>query len=119
MQVVASDYGQRLPWYFPFQRSYWRPSSRPGNSKPPGAGAGGAADDEAADGARADVAIAIKRLCKDFGTTDGATKRAVDNLTLDVPAQQITALLGELFLKIWNELGMKAPSGNLLCEMDS
>ncbi len=96
--MVASGYGQSLPWYFPFLRSYWRPSARHSGAK----STQGLAVDEAlgasaglGDGSAGEPAVAIRHLCKDFATTDGALKRAVDNLTLDVPAQQVTALLGE------------------------
>lgn len=92
VQVIASGYGQSLPWYFPVLPSYWRPTAAPapGRSKSVG--------DQTAEGESGDLAaaaVAIRHLCKDFVTTDGTVKRAVDDLSLDVPAQQVTALLGE------------------------
>lgn len=96
MQVVASGYGQSLPWYFPVMPSYWRPSAASRGAKAVQGQAATEALDGSADGANGEVAVAIRHLCKDFQTTDGAIKRAVDNLTLDVPSHQVTALLGEI-----------------------
>ncbi|BDA45751.1 probable ATP-binding cassette sub-family A member 3 [Coccomyxa sp. Obi] len=90
-KVVASGYGQSLPWYFPVMPSYWRHLAAPGRSK---SVSGESADGGSEDLAGVEAAVAIRHLCKDFVTTDGAVKRAVDDLSLDVPAQQVTALLG-------------------------
>ena len=92
MQVVDSGYGQSLPWYFPVLPSYWRPLAAPGRSKSVGGTADGGAE---GDLAGVEAAVAVRHLCKDFVTTGGTVKRAVDDLSLDVPAQQVTALLGE------------------------
>lgn len=92
VQVIASGYGQSLPWYFPVLPSYWRPLAAPGRSR---SVSGQSADGGSGDLAGVDAAVAIRHLCKDFVTTDGTVKRAVDDLSLDIPAQQVTALLGE------------------------
>ena len=53
--------------------------------------------------AAADAAMTIRHLCKDFKTTDGYTKRAVDDLNLDVAGSKVTALLGASPLRLaWN-----------------
>ncbi|KAK9842270.1 hypothetical protein WJX81_003820 [Elliptochloris bilobata] len=54
-----------------------------GQRLPPRSDEGGAA-----------VAVAVRGLRRDFATTDGGVKRALDGLTLDVRADQVTALLG-------------------------
>ena len=95
MQVVPSGHGQRRPRYFPFLPSYWRGHAVGSNSRKPGAGAPsgeGLLPQETSGSA----AVAIRHLCKDFRTTDGYTKRAVDDLSLDVASSKVTALLGGL-----------------------
>ena len=98
LQVLPTEYGQRLPLYFPFQPSYWRGAK-------PAAGAGlhdssfvhapaVLGDIGPAVSGKSEPAVAIRGLCKDFATTDGCLKRALDGLTLDVQAGQVTALLG-------------------------
>ena len=93
--MVPSGYGQRRPWYFPVLPSYWRGHVRGGSSRKPGACASsgeGLLPQETSGSA----AVAIRHLCKDFWTTDGYTKRAVDDLSLDVASSKVTALLGRL-----------------------
>ena len=93
MQAVPSGYGQRLSWCFPFLPSYWRGTSNSTAEKP---SAGTLSRDMLlAEEHSGSAAVAIRHLCKDFRTTDGYTKRAVDDLSLDVAASQVTALLGE------------------------
>lgn len=95
-QVVPSGYGQRLPWYFLCSPSYWR---RGAGRTEPKLGAKAAPEDRALlEGASGDAAVSIRHLCKDFATTDGYTKRAVDDLSLDVAGSKVTALLGETLL---------------------
>lgn len=95
-QVVPSGYGQRLPWYFLASPSYWRRNTGGGMPKLGGKAASGegALLGEAAE----DAAVVIRHLCKDFQTTDGYTKRAVDDLSLEVAGSKVTALLGESLL---------------------
>ena len=94
LQVVPSDIGQNLPFYFPLLPSYWRCSS-PTNSppKPPGDTPEShrlrtAASEEYS------TAVSIQNLTKTFRTTEGGEKHAVDGLSLDMYQGQITALLG-------------------------
>lgn len=95
LQVVPSGYGQRLVWYFPVLPSYWRghSSAKDPKSSHDNASGEGLLSGEASGGA----AVAVRHLCKDFRTTDGYTKRAVDDLSLDVAAGKVTALLGKAF----------------------
>ncbi len=101
IQVMPKEYGQRLPFYFPFSPGYWRGS---GAKKPQSSAAApelaqnGAVSAGGTDAKGEGVAVAIRGLCKVFATTDGCAKRAVDNLTLDVRTNQVTALLGETLL---------------------
>mmetsp|Transcript_15759 Transcript_15759/g.36132 ORF Transcript_15759/g.36132 Transcript_15759/m.36132 type:complete len:762 (-) Transcript_15759:2199-4484(-) len=94
VRVIRQDYGQALPFYFPFLPSYWCPSV-------------GNADDEMDDVEYdADVpvepvgenlqrqshegkSIEIRKLVKSFGD-----KTAVNELSLSMYSGQITALLG-------------------------
>ena len=95
LQVVPSGYGQRRPWYFPVLPSYWRGHAGGSSSSKLGAGTPsgeGLLSQETSGSA----AVAIRHLCKDFRTTDGYTKRAVDDLSLDVASSKVTALLGRL-----------------------
>ena len=93
LQVVPSGYGQRLSWCFPFLPSYWRGAAT-GTTEKPSAGIS-SRDMLLAEDHSGSAAVAIRHLCKDFRTTDGYTKRAVDDLSLNVAASQVTALLGE------------------------
>ena len=94
-RVSSGDYGQSLPWYFPFTLAYWCPGSI---SSPP--------TDNSAIEYPADVpvepvssglneqgaqgkGIEIRKLTKIFGE-----KTAVDNLQMNLYSGQITALLG-------------------------
>jgi hypothetical protein len=86
---MPSGYGQQQPWYFPVLPSYWRRSDVGGSSK-----RAGAPEDEADGPQQSGVAVAVRHLTKDFATSGGSVKRAVDDLTLDVAAEQVTALLG-------------------------
>lgn len=91
---MPSGYGQRLSWRFPFLPSYWRGASNSTAEKPSAGTLSG--DMLLAEEHSGSAAVAIRHLCKDFRTTDGYTKRAVDDLSLNVAASQVTALLGEL-----------------------
>ena len=96
--MVPREYGQRLPFYFPLLPGYWRG----GGPKPqapaalPELAQNGAVHAGGPDGKGGGVAVAVRGLCKVFATTDGCSKRAVDDLTLDVRTNQVTALLGEI-----------------------
>jgi ABC-type multidrug transport system fused ATPase/permease subunit len=96
-RVIKPDYGQALPFWFPFSRSYWFPSSAraPTVTTEPD-------DDIAVAGSPFEpVAEALKKqreegksieihkLRKTFGE-----KTAVDGLSLSMYSGQITALLG-------------------------
>lgn len=89
-QVLPSDIGQRQPFYFFLQPSYWIQSQV-------GKGVQSQEDPEsplmssAGDG---EVSVSINKLRKHFTTTDGSVKHAVDGLDLDIYRGQITALLG-------------------------
>lgn len=94
-RVIAPDYGQPLPFYFPFTKSYWLPASiQHAESK--------SRDEVADDGtpiepvsdtlkqqSKDGQSIEIQGLRKDFGE-----KIAVDGLDLSMYSGQITALLG-------------------------
>ena len=98
-QVMPNEYGQRLPFYFPFSPGYWRNSHQKpqASSALPEAAQNGAVHAEGPDTNKGGgVAVAIRGLTKVFATTDGCSKRAVDGLTLDVHTNQVTALLGEV-----------------------
>ena len=102
---MPSEYGQRLAPYFPFQPSYWRGAKPPAG--PSAAAQSGMGEAAAANAAapptegKGGAAVAVRRLCKDFATTDGCVKRAVDGLSLDVQAGQVTALLGASAAPVW------------------
>ena len=130
--MLPSEFGQRLPPHFFLLPSYWRqcggaqPGAKaagrdtltPGPTDPLLAGEadlenGGAEGPGPGPGAGvgssgAAVAVAIRGLRRDFATTDGGVKRALDGLTLDVYADQITALLGARRL---------APPAVVLCSL--
>jgi len=90
--VVPSGYGQRLPWYFPVSPSYWKGTA---SGKAEKLGSGTLSGDRLlSEETSGKAAVAIRHLCKDFKTTDGYTKRAVDDLSLDVAGSKVTALLG-------------------------
>ena len=98
-RVVSPDFGQALPWYFPFTASYWgcakkRPSAI--------ATADLAETDEAMNDnhvliegvsdamrAQSDSNIVIRHLGKKFGD-----KTAVEDLSMTMYNGQVTALLG-------------------------
>mmetsp|Transcript_3366 Transcript_3366/g.4864 ORF Transcript_3366/g.4864 Transcript_3366/m.4864 type:complete len:1961 (-) Transcript_3366:133-6015(-) len=103
-RVIPSDFGQPLPWYFPFTSSYWC-----GINKDTAVAAGGAGNDPSSTVNLTDDpnipiepvsdalkeqesegrCIQIKGLKKQFGE-----KTAVDGLNLSMYNGQITALLG-------------------------
>ena len=118
--MLPSEFGQRLPPHFFLLPSYWRQhgGAQPGvkaagrdtlslgpaepllageagagnrGAEGPGLGSGAGAGLDSEGPA---VAVAIRGLRCDFATTDGSVKRALDGLTLDVYANQVTALLG-------------------------
>jgi ABC-type multidrug transport system fused ATPase/permease subunit len=94
-RVSKADYGQPLPWYFPFTLSYWSPGSKSVSScddseikhtedvaiEP----VSSALREQAANG----KGIEIRNLNKAFGE-----KTAVDDLKMNLYPGQITALLG-------------------------
>jgi ATP-binding cassette, subfamily A (ABC1), member 3 len=95
-RVIAPDYGQALPAYFPFTKTYWFPSTIKHGE------AGSSNDDMDDEGIPIEQVtdnlkkqskdgqnIEIKNLRKDFGE-----KIAVDGLNLSMYSGQITALLG-------------------------
>lgn len=93
---MPRDVGQRLPWYFVFQPSYWRGDAL--ITKMVRADYHSQQDtpsQEVVSGAdRGAPAVHLLHLTKLFRTTDGTVKRAVDALSLDVNRGEITALLG-------------------------
>lgn len=96
-RVIKPDYGQALPWYFPFTRNYWFPGSshapvsndtiddKMASSGIPYEPVGEALKRQSVDG----KSIEIHNLKKVFGD-----KTAVDGLNLSMYNGQITALLG-------------------------
>lgn len=95
-RAIAPDYGQALPFYFPFTKAYWIPSSIQHGD------VDSSNDDIVDEGtpiepvsdnlkqqSRDGQSIEIKKLRKDFGE-----KVAVDGLSLSLYSGQITALLG-------------------------
>jgi hypothetical protein len=119
-QVLPGDVGRRLPPHFFLLPSYWRPRGARGaagkaadaaagmqplpeaeallsGGQAPGSGGhagNGVEFDSGGDGGGAAVAVAIRGLRRDFATTDGGVKRALDGLSLDIYDGQVTALLG-------------------------
>ena len=96
-RVIKPDFGQALPWYFPFQSSYWCPSRVSNTSEVKDLGK---TDEEVNDGipiegvsdnlrAQTDSNIIIRGLGKQFGE-----KTAVDDLNMTMYNGQVTALLG-------------------------
>ena len=104
MQVIPSEVGQNLPWYFPFQYSYWCKRPSPAKDANISGSAASASDLHSADST---LAVSIVDLQKVFSTTEGIPKRAVDGLTLDIYQSQITALLGAC-LHLYSSLLLKA-----------
>ena len=101
-RVIRPDFGQALPWYFPFTKAYWRPALAAKSSSPadefydedhsaaisaeiPLEPVGEALHRQSQNGEN----IEIRGLRKDFGD-----KTAVDGLNLSMYKGQITALLG-------------------------
>lgn len=96
-RVIKPDYGQALPFYFPFTSTYWCPSKvhaplsnlavadKHVNSEIPYEPVSDALQRQADEG----MSIEIHDLCKVFGG-----KPAVDRLNLSMYSGQITALLG-------------------------
>ena len=99
-RVIAPDFGQALPWYFPFTKSYWRC----GTAGAPTDSNDNASDetDEQANGellpiegvsdalrGQSNSNIVIRHLGKQFGE-----KTAVEDLSLTMYSGQVTALLG-------------------------
>jgi hypothetical protein len=92
-RVIVPDYGQALPWYFPFSPSYWCPGTaripqeeetKEVNQDIPNEPVGQALLRQKSDG----KSIEIHQLRKQFGE-----KNAVDGLNLSMYNGQITALL--------------------------
>lgn len=94
-RVISPDFGQALPWYFPFTSSYWCGSS--GVTTNDGSDQ---RDEDVNDGipiegvsdnlrSQTDSNIVIRHLGKQFGE-----KTAVDNLSFTMYNGQVTALLG-------------------------
>lgn len=102
LQVMVSDVGQSLPWYFPFQPSYWQ-----GQHSQAGAGMSpfkptGSSDESlashrlrSASSEECTVAVSIQGLTKVYQSSQGDRKYALDGLTLDMYQGHVTALLGK------------------------
>ncbi|CAB9510069.1 Retinal-specific ATP-binding cassette transporter [Seminavis robusta] len=95
-RTIAPDYGQALPFYFPFTTSYWFPSSVKHAEVKDNDGDGvddntpiEPVSDSLKQQTRDGQSIEIKSLKKDFGE-----KLAVDGLNLSMYNGHITALLG-------------------------
>ena len=99
VQVLPSCQAQPRLWYFPFTRAYWAPPADPatlpqlGAPAPRSPGLSPTAGPAPGAGAPA-PAVRIEHLSKEFRTTDGAVKVAVDDLCLEVYPGEATALLG-------------------------
>jgi ATP-binding cassette, subfamily A (ABC1), member 3 len=96
-RVMASDFGQPLPWSFLCQLSYWRPTAAvyddnfdEGDSRYPDTPIEGVGDG-LSQSIRDGRGVEIRNLRKVFGQ-----KVAVDNLNLSIYSNQVTALLGKL-----------------------
>jgi len=94
-RVLKPDYGQALPFYFPFTRAYWDPSSFVPEDSPD---SDAQYDDDfpvepvgenLRRQAKQGKSIEIRNLQKTFGD-----KVAVNNLSISMYSGQITALLG-------------------------
>lgn len=135
--MLPGDVGQRLPPHFFLLPSYWRPwrpraaaaksaahtatDASLGGAEPLLGGGAHRANFGAEDGGHPAgggggggggvVAVAVRGLRRDFSTTDGGVKRALDGLTLDVYADQVTALLGAptRSLTVWGMQFCKQP----------
>lgn len=90
---MPSDVGTPLPWNFPFKRSFWRKGSKRGRNESLEASTQAAERLTAAP----ELAVSINKLRKVFWTTEGASKAAVDGLSVDILKNEITALLGDIF----------------------
>ena len=100
-EVLQGEYGVALPWYFPFQPSYWCP-------RPTKLAEQEVREDELpassvmeqvvfADGEQRShqLGVRIRKLCKEFRTDKSLPPfKAVDNLSVDLYTGQIFALLG-------------------------
>jgi ABC-type multidrug transport system fused ATPase/permease subunit len=94
-RVAKAEFGRPLPWYFPFTLSYWCPGSARAPTQdegeiqyPPNVPVepvSTAMKDQMAQG----KGIEIRKLTKSFGD-----KTAVDQLSMNIYSNQITALLG-------------------------
>ncbi|ROT82467.1 hypothetical protein C7M84_024357 [Penaeus vannamei] len=92
--VSPGKYGVPLPWYFPFQRSYWCGAS---TTEDHSRGFGSESSEneyfeEEPDGLK--PGITIKKLRKEFKTLGGKTKVAVEDVSLTCYEGQCTVLLG-------------------------
>lgn len=103
-RVITPDFGQALPWYFPFTISYWKCGGGMGAPAPASAADQAALKetDEQANGetlpiegvsdamrAQTNSNIVVRHLGKQFGD-----KTAVENLSMTMYNGQVTALLG-------------------------
>lgn len=96
-RVVRSDFGQALPWYFLFTKSYWCGAKHVDDSSDDNDSGDKAANvpvEQVGDGLNSQIkegrGIAIRGLRKQFGD-----KTAVDGLSLTMYPGQVTALLGK------------------------
>jgi ABC-type multidrug transport system fused ATPase/permease subunit len=100
-RVITPDFGQALPWYFPFTAQYWGCHKKTTTDNPTAHAL--EQTDEDINGslipiegvsdnlrAQSDSNIVIRHLSKKFG----GDKTAVDNLNLTMYNGQVTALLG-------------------------
>ena len=101
LQVVPSEVGQNLPFYFPFLHSYWRESFNGDSTstrKPLDGGEPASHPLRSAASEECSVAVSIQGLTKIYATSGGGQKHALDGLSLDMYQGHVTALLGELSL---------------------
>jgi hypothetical protein len=101
-RVARAEYGRPLPWYFPFTLSYWCPRTARAHVEnaeeiqyPPGVPVEPVSTtmkEQIAQG----KGIEIRKLTKTFGD-----KTAVDELSMNIFSNQITALLGHNGAGLW------------------
>ena len=99
VQVMPTDVGQQLPFYFPFQPSYWGCCSTIASSSSKTLDDNPEAQPLTPLRAGTIPAVSIQHLCKDFHTSSGGTKHAVDDLSLELHEGDITALLGTMIAR--------------------
>jgi hypothetical protein len=97
-QIIPSEFGVTRPWYFIFQRSFWRPvktelkvaqDSEFGKLVPHS----DLYEDIPNEFVNKD-GVRIRGLKKEFPTSEGGTFMAVDDLSMDMFEGEVFALLG-------------------------